>query len=441
VTAPRWFAVLVLALALLTGTLIVGRPVGLGLTAVAIALVVAALAVAKRRDAWSLGLAAAAIGLASLALLRSAGWVVWPSLFAAVGLASLAAAGGRSWLQLGAGIAHVLRLDAGRALVRPAASVRPPAAALRGVALGAALLAVFVPLFATADAAFAQLLEQAMPEETFDRPIARIAAALAILGLGGALLRAATAQPAGAGAPAGRRLATLEWTVPLAALVTLFAAFVAIQLATLYGGHEHVLDTAGLTYAEYAREGFAQLIVVAALTLAVIGAAGRWAPPAARPLLIVLCLLTFVILASALTRLGLYEEAYGFTRLRFSAHAIILWLGALFALVVVALAIRRAGWLPRAAVAISAAAMLAFGLSDPDRRVAANAVERYEDSGRIDHIMLARLSPDAAPELARLPPRLACLVRGDVGAAGGVVGANFARARARDVVEGLNCAG
>ena len=383
-TAPRWFAGLVLALALLTGTLIVGRPVGLGLAAVAIALVVATLAVAKRRDAWSLGLAAAAIGLASLAVLRSAGWVVWPSLFAAVGLASLAAAGGRSWLQLGAGIAHVLRLDAGRALVRPAASVRPTAAALRGVALGAALLAVFVPLFATADAAFAQLLEQAMPEETFDRPIARIAAALAILGLGGALLRAATARPASVGEPAGRRLATLEWTVPLAALVTLFAAFVAIQLATLYGGHEHVLDTAGLTYAEYAREGFAQLIVVAALTLALVGAAGRWAPPAARPLLIALCLLTFVILASALTRLGLYEEAYGFTRLRFSAHAIILWLGALFALVVVALAIRRAGWLPRAAVAISAAAMLAFGLSDPDRRVAANAVERYEDSGRID---------------------------------------------------------
>ena len=441
-TAPRWFARARARRSRCSpAPLIVGRPVGLGLAAVAIALVVAALAVARRRDAWSLGLAAAAIGLASLAVLRSAAWVVWPSLLAAAALASLAAAGGRSWLQLGAGLAHVLRLDAGRALLRPAAAVRPPAAALRGVALGAALLAVFVPLFATADAAFAQLLEQAMPEETFDRPIARIAAALAIVGLGGALLRAATARPASAAAPAGRRLASLEWILPLAALVTLFAAFVAIQLATLYGGHEHVLDTAGLTYAEYAREGFAQLIVVAALTLAVIGAAGRWAPPAARPLLIALCLLTFVILASALTRLGLYEEAYGFTRLRFSAHAIILWLGALFALVVVALAIRRAAWLPRAAVAISATAMLAFGLSDPDRRVAANAVERYEDSGRIDASMLARLSSDAAPELARLPPRLACRtvtrVRGD----DGVAGANFARARARDVVSGLNCAG
>jgi hypothetical protein len=55
--------------------------------------------------------------------------------------------------------------------------------------------------------------------------------------------------------------------------------------------------------------------------------------------------------------------------------------------------------------------------------------------------MLARLSSNAAPELARLPPRLACTVRGDLGAVDGVVGANVSQARARDVVSGLNCAG
>jgi hypothetical protein len=431
----------VAALAAATAVVIVGRPVGIGLAVVAIALVVAGMVVAKRRDAWSLLYAAAAIGLAGVAALRSAGWVVWPSVLAALALASLAAAGGRSWVQLGAGLAHVLRFDAGVALARPAASARPPAAAIRGVALGAVLLAVFVPLFATADAAFAQLLDQAVPDNTFDRPVARIAAALAILGVGGALLRAATAPRAKQGPPAARTLATLEWVVPLAALVTLFAAFVAVQLATLYGGHEHVLETAGLTYAEYAREGFAQLIAAAALTLAVIGAAGRWAPPAARPLLIALCLLTFVILASALTRLGLYEEAYGFTRLRFSAHAAILWLGGLFALVVIALALKRARWLPRATVSLTAAATLAFGLADPDRRVAANAVERYEDSGRIDPVMLAQLSPDAAPALAKLPAALAScltlLIRGDLATADGLAGANIARTRARDALAGL----
>ena len=60
--------------------------------------------------------------------------------------------------------------------------------------------------------------------------------------------------------------------------MALFAAFVALQIAALYGGHDHVLRTAGLTYAEYAHEGFAQLMVAAALTLASCRrGAARWA--------------------------------------------------------------------------------------------------------------------------------------------------------------------
>ncbi len=68
-------------------------------------------------------------------------------------------------------------------------------------------------------------------------------------------------------------MARLDWLLALGALIALFAAFVALQLATLFGGHEHVLRAAGLTYAEYARQGFGQLIAAAALTLAVIAAA------------------------------------------------------------------------------------------------------------------------------------------------------------------------
>ena len=71
------------------------------------------------------------------------------------------------------------------------------------------------------------------------------------------------------------------------------------------------------------------------LTLAVIAGARRWARVGAagttwllRALLAALCVLCLVVLASALKRLGLYEEAFGFTRLRLLADANILWLGA-----------------------------------------------------------------------------------------------------------------
>ena len=54
-------------------------------------------------------------------------------------------------------------------------------------------------------------------------------------------------------AAGGSRLGRTESAVPLIALVALFAAFVALQLTTLYGGNDYVLRPPALTYAEYAR--------------------------------------------------------------------------------------------------------------------------------------------------------------------------------------------
>ena len=59
-----------------------------------------------------------------------------------------------------------------------------------------------------------------------------------------------------------RRLSRAEWVIPLALLDALFLAFVIVQLAVLFGGHDRVLRTTGLTYAEYARSGFWQLLAV-----------------------------------------------------------------------------------------------------------------------------------------------------------------------------------
>ena len=63
--------------------------------------------------------------------------------------------------------------------------------------------------------------------------------------------------------------------MPLGVLDALFLAFVAVQATVLFGGHRHVLETEGLTYAEYARQGFWQLLWVSALTLLVLSAVIR----------------------------------------------------------------------------------------------------------------------------------------------------------------------
>jgi hypothetical protein len=439
--AVRSASLAVLGIGAVAAAALVDRPLGLGATVVGCALLAVAALAAARRDAWSIVWWLAAAALATVATVRAAGWIVWPSLVAATMFGSLAAAGGAGWWALAVGLTRVARLDAGivtvarapRALT-PKHGWRPP---LVGAGLGVVLLGTFLPLFATADAAFAHLLGELVPEQAFDSTAARVATWLAVASIGGALLWTGRAAPAGMVPPPRARLARVEWVLPLSALVTLFAAFVVIQLATLYAGHDYVLETAGLTYAEYAREGFAQLLAAAALTLGVIAAAVRWAPASRlkHALLGGLCLLTLVVLASALTRLGLYMDAYGFTRLRLTAHATILWLGAVFVLIVVAGAARRTGWLPRGALAVTAAALLAFAVSNPDRRIAERNIDRYERTGRIDIRVLRRLGPDAAPALVRLPATMAACatrrMRADLAEPDGLAALNAGRARAR----------
>jgi hypothetical protein len=389
-------AVVVVAIATVAALTLIGHRVGLGLTVVLVAIY--AVAVVRRPNVWWV-LAAA---LAAVATIRAAAWVVAPAVVASLGVASFAAAGGRSWRQVGLGVlTGGARPDAGVAVVRamPWRGERP---ALRAVGIAVVMLAVFVPLFVTADAAFAHILDALVPLESADRPVSRTLLWLAIVTFGGALLWAETARP---GRPATRRLATVEWALPLTTLVALFAAFVAVQITALFGGNDYVLKTAGLTYAEYARSGFAQLMVAAALTLAVIATTARYAPRSRRRdvLLAALAALTLVILASAYKRLHLYEDVWGFTRLRLAADAAILWLAALFGLLTL-----KAKWLPRATLALTATGVLAFALSNPDARIAEHNIDRYERFGRLDRFALRDLSADAAPALRRIGERPHC---------------------------------
>ena len=404
-----------------------GGPPGVGVMLVAV-LVGATVATARPTEVslHTIVSVVLAFALVAMATIRAAGWVVAVNLLAAGGLASLAVAGGRSWDEVvrgaGAAAAALARglsfvLVPVRTAARTALKGRS-GPALRGLGLGAALLVVFGALFASADRAFLQLAGNVLsPDVKAPLLAARIYLLVFVTALTGAYVVIGpryAAQRAGSGddnsfAQPARRLAFSEWTISLGLLNALFAAFVAVQMTVLFGGRHHVLDTVGLSYAQYARQGFFQLVAVAALTLAVVGAAVRWAHAATslhrgilRALLGSLCMLTLVVLASALRRLTLYEDMYGLTRLRISVHAVILWLGVLFAMVIVAGILWRWAWLPRAFVYASAAGLLAFSIVNPDGLIARQNVERFEETGYIDVSYLQGLSPDAVPALSGL---------------------------------------
>ncbi|HKG19650.1 MAG TPA: DUF4173 domain-containing protein, partial [Candidatus Limnocylindrales bacterium] len=126
----------------------------------------------------------------------------------------------------------------------------------------------------------------------------------------------------------------------------LFAAFAIVQVMFLFGGAD-TLAAVGMTYSDYARQGYFQLVGVVGLAgLLLIGAyeiAGRRRAVLASGL--ALLVLTGVILASAALRMKLYQDAYGWTELRFFVGASIAWLAAGLAIAIALLLTDRMRWI------------------------------------------------------------------------------------------------
>ncbi len=371
-----------------------------------------------RPSAAELGAAGSAVALLAVGTFRSAEWLVALSLLAAGALGTLALVGARTWtgvlLSPLAACAAVPRTArwVERTLGRLSLSGKSPERVLLVVPVTVALLALFGALFAAADPAYREMVERVLPSMRGDVLVRRwFVFVVVAIGTVVAAYLAHRPPVTDALAPrAGKPVRRWEWAVPLGLLDLLFGTFVLVQLAVLFGGREHVLATAGLSYAEYARQGFGQLLAVTVLTLAVVALAVRAAPRRTgaerallRLLLGMLCLLALVVVASAVHRMSLYEQAFGFTRLRLLATAIELSLGGVFVLLGVAGLRLTGSWLPTAVVGLACGAVLGLAALDPDAYVAEHNIARYEQTGRIDLRYLSTLSADAVPALAALP--------------------------------------
>ncbi|WSQ62963.1 DUF4173 domain-containing protein [Streptomyces sp. NBC_01217] len=414
----------VLATALLSA-LLLGDGLGLNLLIVAAPAVLAAYfaaqAAGRRLRPWTAVWAVGGLALLVVPALRDAGWPTFLAVVSAVALGSLALHGSRGWLGVFLGslglfssIAEGLAWGGRGVRERMAGSRGRLGTAFRTTAVAAVLLIVFGALFASADAAFADVLGNLIPDVSLGDSPWRVF--LFVVGLVGALAAAYTAAAPvrwdGIAVRPGRARGRLEWALPLIVLNLLFAAFIAIQLTVLLGGYDKVMAETDLSYSQYARQGFWQLLWATLLTLLVIALALRWAPRGrssdrtlVRSVLGALCLLTLIVVASALRRMDLYVDAYGLTRLRISVAAVELWLGVVLVLIMAAGAF-GARLLPRAVAASAAVAVLAFGLISPDALVAEQNVQRYRNDHSIDIAYLRGLSADAVPALDTLPEPL-----------------------------------
>jgi hypothetical protein len=211
-------------------------------------------------------------------------------------------------------------------------------------------------------------------------------------------------------------LSITEVATALAALDLLFLLFVIVQFRYLFGGDALVQVTPDLTYAEYARHGFFELVFAVFLVVPVLLAAdwllerrARRSDLVFRSLAGVQIGLVLAIMASAFQRLRLYHASYGLTESRFYAMVLLSWIGAMLLWLATTVLRGRRDSFAFGALASGLATIALLFVINPDAIVARTNVARMASANapaRFDVAYAMSLSADAVPVLLDALPAL-----------------------------------
>jgi len=279
---------------------------------------------------------------------------------------------------------------------------------IRGSLMSVVALAIFALLFASADAGFEKLFSNIfsfkIDEDLARRTILGSFVTAFFIGAFAFMFNKLHTAPAPLPEGKARNLGEIETMILLGSINALFLVFILLQVSYLFGGVPHLIEE-GLTYADYAREGFFQLVVVAILSFLIITFSERQIVQNngehVRSFKIfsgVLVIQVIVILVSAFSRLSLYENAYGFTDTRLYSHAFMIWLGVVLLLLSVHI------WKNEKRTEFSfrtfcTVIILLFFMNilNPDAFIAKKNLDRYRSTGLLDAAYLGSLSDDALP--------------------------------------------
>ncbi len=330
----------------------------------------------------------------------------------------------------------------------------PYRSVFRGLALAVPVIGVLGALLASADAVFRSFFSG------LNFGIGPVLGHLILIVIG-ALVMATLLRLAAINEPAPSpnmpfSLGHIEAGVILGSMAALFAIFSLAQLMTVMGGADDALARAGLEPKQFARQGFFQLLWVAAITLAVVmtiralTAESDKGRAVVKWIGLVTVALTMVVVAVALTRIFFYIGDSGLTAKRLYATTITIWIAISFVL----LAVRLAGYRPTTAwltPACMCAAVVVLGivnLANPNRRIAEDNLNR-DDPVLVWHIrenqfvgegraVLADNLDQLSPDLATQVEALLCTRYGGSGSDDGDwLSYNRGRNQAKDAIDRL----
>lgn len=292
---------------------------------------------------------------------------------------------------------------------------------VRGIVIALPIIAIFASLLASADVIFGQRLDDLIKLfnlENLPELIFRLVY-IVIIGyaLAGVVLHASVeSKDENIGNEEKSRipqfLGFIESAIVLGSVVALFAAFVVIQFQYFFGGTTNIhID--GYTYSEYARKGFGELVTVAffaLLMLLTFSAVTKRETESQRKIYsglgITLVALLLVMLFSAYQRLGLYEAAYGFSRLRTYTHVFLIWIGLLLIATIVLEILRKERMFAFAMLIASFGFAISLPILNVDVFIVNQNIQRElnnvnKDAVDLDAQYFIDLSDDAVPTLVK----------------------------------------
>ncbi len=407
---PAWILPIVALLAVSTDQAIRARTVGLLLTLV---LSIAALMTATagptpaRRRLLPAGLAVAAAGLLgvrqsplvlTLAIGTSACLLVWAAAEGAGSRATLASALHR----MGGGLLRGPRW-LGRRVGRRLAPARGRMIA-RSLAIVGLVGGMLMLVLAGADPVFGAAIGSIRVGSLASRSFSWIGLAVPF----SALAYAASLPPdTESDTTSPKQVLEADGVLGVLAIAGVLGAWCTTQVVVAAGGAQHVLESAGLTRAEYARSGFFQLVLATALVLGLLHGLDRLTAPTSYDRwfalgVIVVAVETVALVAATGRRLMLYTDAFGLTLTRVAVAWFLAWLAIVIVTTSVGIVQRRLGTAvrlsptagARVAAYTAAVMVIGFGWWNPEARIVEVNLARADAGATIDLAYLASLSPD-----------------------------------------------
>ena len=185
----------------------------------------------------------------------------------------------------------------------------------------------------------------------------------------------------------------------LTSLNVIYLVFCIIQINSLF------MQKTNINYAEYARQGFFQLMFVSVINLIVILVTKKYATKNNKYLnfmCIIMVIFTFIIIISSAVRMHFYEQAYGYTFLRLLVYCV-LFAETILLIPTVLYIINKQKHLLRTYFTILIIVYIGMNFINFDAIIANRNIERYIETGKIDlEYLEEETGTDAIPELIQI---------------------------------------